>query len=228
MYCWPLTQMLSDLPLGGSFLVGPEAKSVPLSASCSPFGPEFGGLRMLVELDEGEGGQDDEDERGADRPADLQARVAADLGRHEPLARAELDQRVEEGALDADEDDDRDGEDQLVERVDLVGVGRAPALGRERIGESGAGEGQQRGQGDEDGEGEAARTSGGRGPGPGQGARIVFTGRRTTVRRWRDYRPPNAGGRFWMKAATPSAKSGEPTISCWTSASSSSCSSMRA
>ena len=28
-------------------------------------------------------------------------------------------------------------------------------------------------------------------------------------RRWRDYRPPNAGGRFWTKAATPSTKSGE-------------------
>ena len=50
MYCWPLTQTLSDLPLGGNFLVGPEAKSVPLSASCRPLAPEFGGLRMLLSL----------------------------------------------------------------------------------------------------------------------------------------------------------------------------------
>src|SRR3954463_6792360 len=181
----------------------------------------------VVELEEREGGQDHEDERGADRPADLQPRVAADLGGDEPLARAELEQRVEEGPLDAEEDDHGDGEDQLVERVDLVGVRRAPALRRQRVGEGGAGEDQQRGQGDEDGEGEATRRTGGRGPGPGQGARIVFTGRRTTIRRWRAYRPSKTGGRFWMKAATPSAKSGELAISCWMSASSSSCSSMR-
>ena len=50
MYCWPLTQMFSDLPFGGSFWLGPEAKSVPPSASCSPLAPEFGGLRIAGSL----------------------------------------------------------------------------------------------------------------------------------------------------------------------------------
>src|SRR6478609_142702 len=53
---------------------------------------------------------DDEDDRGADGPADLQAGVAADLGGHGALSRPELEQRVEEQALDADEDDQRDRE----------------------------------------------------------------------------------------------------------------------
>ena len=90
------------------------------------------GCWMLAELGEREGGQHDEDQRGADRPADLQPRVAADLGGDGALARPELDQRVEQRALDADEDDERDAEDELVERVDLVGIGRAAALGRQR------------------------------------------------------------------------------------------------
>jgi hypothetical protein len=46
-------------------------------------------------------------DRGADRPADLQARVAVDLRGDGALARAELEQRVDQRALDADEDDDR-------------------------------------------------------------------------------------------------------------------------
>src|SRR5919109_144515 len=45
MYCCPLTQMFSDLPFGGSDFVGPAATSTR-SASCRPFGPELGGLRM--------------------------------------------------------------------------------------------------------------------------------------------------------------------------------------
>ena len=64
----------------------------------------------VVELDERDDPDHHEDERGADRPADLQARVAVDLGGHGALARAELDQRVDERALDADEHDDADRE----------------------------------------------------------------------------------------------------------------------
>src|SRR3954451_5995307 len=45
MYCWPLTQMLSDLPFGGRSFVGPAATSTR-SASWRPFGPELGGVRI--------------------------------------------------------------------------------------------------------------------------------------------------------------------------------------
>ena len=48
--------------------------------------------------------EDDEDDGGAERPADLEARVAADLRGDGALAGAELDERVEQHALDADED----------------------------------------------------------------------------------------------------------------------------
>ncbi len=78
-------------------------------------------------------GEHDEDHGGAERPADLQARVAADLRGHRVLARAEPDQRVEQDALDADEDDRRDREDDLVERVDVVGVRRAARLRRDEV-----------------------------------------------------------------------------------------------
>ena len=79
--------------------------------------------------------EDHEDHRGAHGPADLEVRVAVDLGGDAALAGAELDQRVEQRALDADEDHDRDREDDLVERVDGVGVRRAARLGRQRVGE---------------------------------------------------------------------------------------------
>ena len=100
---------------------------------------------MSVELDEGHDGEDDEDHRGADRPADLQARVAVDLRRHGALARLELEQRLEQRALDAEEDDERDREDELVERVDVVGVGRAGVVLRGEEGPERRG-GEQQGE----------------------------------------------------------------------------------
>jgi hypothetical protein len=66
----------------------------------------------------------------------LQARVAADLGGDGALASAELDERVDEPALDQDEDHQRDVEGDLVEVVDVVGV-RRPARQRGEESEQG-------------------------------------------------------------------------------------------
>ena len=108
MYWRPMTVMFSALPFGGS-LRSALAYSRPLSpTSSAPLGPRVRRVLDRGELDEREHGEPEQDHRGADRPADLQARVAADLRGHRALARAELDQRVAERALDRDEDDQRD------------------------------------------------------------------------------------------------------------------------
>jgi hypothetical protein len=107
--------MFSALPVGGR--------------GCRvPVGVRVRRVADVVEHDERHDGEDDEDRGGAERPADLQARVTADLLRHRVLARPELDERVEQHALDADEHDHGDREDDLVERVDAVGVRRAAGL----------------------------------------------------------------------------------------------------
>ena len=57
------------------------------------------------QLDEREDRDEDEDHEGADGPADLELRVAVDLGRDQALAGAELEQRPQQRPLDAHEDD---------------------------------------------------------------------------------------------------------------------------
>ena len=111
--------MFSDLPFGGS-LRSALAYSSPLLAptSSAPSGPEFGGFWIEESLANVSDRERHEDHRGADRPADLQARVAVDLRGDRALAGAELDQRVEQRALDGDEDDERDDQRDLVEAVD--------------------------------------------------------------------------------------------------------------
>src|SRR6185369_4088058 len=140
-------------------------------------------------------------------------------GGHGALARPELEQRVEEQALDADEDDQRDREDQPPQRVDLVGVGRAAVLGAQQVrrGQRRRGrDGHQRG---EDGPSEGAATADG--GGEAQGGAILFRDRSRRARHGRAQWPPKAAWRFWTNAVTPSTKSPEPAISCWISASSS-------
>ena len=86
-----------------------------------------------AELGERQHRERHEDHRRSDGPADLQAGVAADLRRHGALARAELDQRVDQRALDRHEDHERHIQRDLVEAVDLVGVRRSARLrGEER------------------------------------------------------------------------------------------------
>src|SRR5207302_1136488 len=69
-----------------------------------------------------------EDQGGADCPTHLERRVAPDLGRGRSATLvAELDHRVDEDPLDQQEDRDPHEEDDQVEGVDVVRVGR-PAL----------------------------------------------------------------------------------------------------
>ena len=182
MYCWPLTQMFSDLPFGGSRLRRRRRRRATPSASWRPFGAGVRRVADAGELDERDDGEDDEDQRGADRPADLQARVAADLGGDGALARPELEQRVEQRALDADEDDERDDEDDLVERVDLVGVRRAAGLGRQKrrakAAPAKASSASERPAARAKAAGDAARLVA---SGRAKARRILFTARRTTA-----------------------------------------------
>jgi hypothetical protein len=80
-----------------------------------------------TEEDERDDHEDHEDRRGADRPPDLELRVAADLGRRlAAAAPAELDERVDQDALDQQEDQDAQDERDQVERPDVARV-RRPA-----------------------------------------------------------------------------------------------------
>ena len=87
------------------------------------------GMGDRAELDERDHREDDEDQRGAERPPDLEPRVAADLCSHSAPSGSVADERVHEHPLDRNEDGESDVEHELVERVDLVGVGRASGLG---------------------------------------------------------------------------------------------------
>jgi hypothetical protein len=132
-----LTWIFRPLPLLGTAVSSGVSGSSSLTSETRRAAAGSGGLRRradVAELDEGDDRDDDEDQRGADGPADLQARVAADLGRHGALARAELEEGVDEGALDGDEHDDAQREQQLEQAVDVVGVGGAAVLGREEVG----------------------------------------------------------------------------------------------
>ena len=183
-----------------------------------------GGVLDVVEQEEREHGEEDEDRRSADRPADLELRVAVDLRRDAPLARAELDQRVDQQALDPDEDHEADRRDQDVERPDRVGVGRAVGLRQEPAGGRGGGEHQR----PDDHGGQDCPHPEQAAPGLvrdwSHGVGSIWTGGREAAR----HRPANAAGRFSRNARTPSSKSPDAADCCWIDASSSSCSPMRA
>ena len=63
-------------------------------------------------------------------PPDLEPRVAADLCSHAAPSGSVADERVHEHPLDRNEDGESHVEHELVEGVDLVGVGRTSGLGR--------------------------------------------------------------------------------------------------
>ena len=99
----------------------------------------------VVEVHEGDHGEHHEDQRRAERPAQLERRVPADLSGLGPAAaRAVAHQRPDQRALHDQEDHDRHVERDLVERVDVVGVRRSARFGREGVGQ-GAGRGDQEG-----------------------------------------------------------------------------------
>ena len=138
--------MLSFAPLGRLGLVGRGEQRG--RGDRVALGVDVRRRRVLDpgQLDEGDDGDEDEDHRGADGPADLEARVAVDLGGHAPAAGLELDQEPDQRALDADEDDQRHHEDQRVELGDVVRVRRRAALGEEDPGEDVEGGGARRRQ----------------------------------------------------------------------------------
>ena len=72
--------MLSGGPplLGGFGLVD---RRELVARGLQAVGPDAGGSLMSPQVDEGDGGQHHEDQRRADGPAQLERRVAADLGR---------------------------------------------------------------------------------------------------------------------------------------------------
>ena len=158
-------------------------------------------------------------------------RVAADLRGHRVLAGAELHERVEQRALDADEDHDGDAEDDLVERVDVVGVRRAAGLRRQEVRGRDAGEREDAHQRRREGDREDAATGAGVRRRPRRRG-ILFMRRSICFaplrlargRRGRSSSAAgNSGSRFSRNAATPSAKSLDSAISCCMRASSSSC-----
>jgi hypothetical protein len=102
-------------------------------------GAGSGAWRVLdvVEVDESHEREHDDDRRGRDRPADLERRVAADLGRRWAAAAAPVaPDRPDQRPLDDQEDDDPDVEGDALERVYVVCIGRAPRIRRERTGHS--------------------------------------------------------------------------------------------
>ena len=116
--------MISSLPLGGVGWVSEDSRNGAL---------ELGGLMMLPSFDERHHGQDHEDHGGPDGPTDLELGVAVDLGRHRVLLGAEPVHRVDQRALDEHEHHRGDVQDDHVQRVDLVGVRRAPGLGGDEV-----------------------------------------------------------------------------------------------
>ena len=104
-----MTLMFSALPPGGGGW-SVDAYSACAAATGLPWASICDGGRVLdvVEQHEREHGEEDQDRRGADGPADLQLRVAVDLRRHAALAGAVLDHRVDQQALDPDEDHQAD------------------------------------------------------------------------------------------------------------------------
>ena len=126
MYCWPLTQMFSDLPLGGR-------RRRRVRASWRPSAEEFGGLRMPSSLTNVSVARTTRI-TAAPTVQPISSRVLPRIwAGTAPLRALNLKTRVEQHALDPDEHDERDGEDELVERVDVVGVRRAARLRRQEI-----------------------------------------------------------------------------------------------
>src|ERR1035441_8200042 len=111
-------------PVRRQLALGARVHQAALARQRVAVDPGVGRILDRAELGEREHGQRQQDHGGGGRPADLQAGVAADLRRDRALARAELDQRVHQAALDQDEDRQRYVERDLVEAVDVLGVGR--------------------------------------------------------------------------------------------------------
>ena len=85
------------------------------------------GLEVALQLDEAVGRDAQHDDQRHDRPRDLEAGVAVDLGRHVAgrLAGAAVaDRDPQQRRLDAEEDDDRRDRDIDVGVVDALPVGR--------------------------------------------------------------------------------------------------------
>ena len=169
MYCWPLTLTPHGLAVRRDRLVGRRVGDLLDAVGCEAVGVGVRRGADVVEHHERHDREHDEDNRGADRPADLELRVAANLRCNGVLASTELDQRVEQNALDTEEHDGRDREDDLVERVDAVGVGRPAGLRRPQVGGGPARQRKQSHQRRSKGQGEdaaaGARTCGGQGGG---------------------------------------------------------------
>ena len=128
--------MSSDLPPGGG---GWLMVAFWSRASATASGPEAAGFLMSSRIDERDDRDHDHDRGRADRPAELERRVARDLRRLAPAARAEAEQRVEQDGPDHPDHGQADEEDDLVERVDLLRVRRRARLGREHVRPRGAG-----------------------------------------------------------------------------------------
>ena len=77
-----------------------------------------------------------------------------------PFLARNLIERVEQRTLDDHEHDDRDVEDDLVQRVDLVGVRRPTRFRGEEVGERAAGEDERAGRREQQGRDEAAAERG--------------------------------------------------------------------
>ena len=104
------------------------------------------GRRVLdvVQVHERDHGEHHEDQRRAERPAELERRVSADLdGLGAAAARAVAHERPDQRALDDQEDHDRHVERDLVERVDVVGLRRSTRFRGEGVGQR-AGRGDQK------------------------------------------------------------------------------------
>ena len=140
------------------------------------------------------------------------------------LARPELEQRVEQRALDAEEDDDRDGHHEPVERVDLVRVRRArrdsganrPAEAPEAKREQGAAAASAR-------RGEQARTAGRRERPAQDAADSIHSAADRDGTVARAHAPPkDAPALLEERRRRPPRSRRDSAISCWMPASNSS------
>ena len=191
-----------------------------------PSASEFGGLRMPPSIANVTTARTTRMTAAPTRPADLEARVAADLRGDGALAGAELDERVEQRALDADEDRRRRRRGRSCRACRCrrrSASRRTPASGSRRRRRSASASTPSEGR--REGEGEDAAAGAGVGCRPRRRG-ILFMRRHLLRRRLaRGVSSPwNSGSRFSRNAATPSAKSPDAAISCWIAASSSSCS----
>ena len=135
-----------------------------------------GGGRVadVVQEDVGDDRDHGHDRAGGHGPAQLERRVARDLGRLAAAPRPEAEQRVEEDRPDRPDHRQADEEDDLVEVVDLLRVLRRPGLGREHVRPGGCREQEQAATAPS---GKEQRDSGGPGLGSTSHRRAILYGR---------------------------------------------------